>query len=172
MLGETEVKPDGSFDVAFLIPANMPAGNHTLQINGVTANNEVVTQTMGVLVEAKTPTLEPAQPAAIKKVIFNFALTTRQNVPTKQQIAKVAKFAKSVSTGSVVTCKSFVTIKPATKTQITQANKIANTLCAPLVKNNAVKVKFNRIAPRNAASLTSAKSKPIRVRIWVKSPAN
>jgi hypothetical protein len=74
--------------------------------------------------------------------------------------------------GAVITCKSFVTNKPATKAQIAQASRIAASLCAPLVKNRDVKVKFNRVAPRNAASLPSAKSKPVRVQVLVKAIGN
>ncbi len=168
-LGEAEVKSDGSFDAALLIPANFPVGNHTLQINGVTNSNEIVTQTFGVVVEAKPTTPVPETPKAVKKLVLNLALARTQGSPTKAQLAKTRALAKSVVPGAVITCKSFVTNKPATKAQIAQASRIASSLCAPLVKNSEVKVKFNRVAPRNAASLPSAKSKPVRVQVLVKS---
>jgi hypothetical protein len=127
-----------------------------------------------VVVEASKATPEPevVAPKVVKKLVLSLALTRNQSAPTKAQLAKTIQLAKSVVPGAVITCKSFMTNKPATKAQITQASRIAATLCAPLVKNKAVKVKFNRVAPRNAANLPSAKSKPVRVQVLVKAAVN
>ncbi|NBO78768.1 MAG: hypothetical protein EBV27_03890, partial [Actinobacteria bacterium] len=49
-LGEGKVSRDSTFEKVFIIPDGMQTGNHTLQINGMSADKKVVSLTTGVIV--------------------------------------------------------------------------------------------------------------------------
>jgi uncharacterized repeat protein (TIGR02543 family) len=169
LLGETEVKADGSFDVLFLVPASLPAGNHTLQINGVTNANEVITQTMGVIIEAKAT---PEEPKPTTKRVLNLSMLATAKSPTNAQLAKVKKVASNAAAGSVITCNAYVAATKPTKAQQKQAQAIAARLCAPAKANSALTTKLTKTAPADAGSLKWAKRKPIRVEVVVTQPVN
>lgn len=52
-LGEFEVDITGSFEADFKVKRTIPVGNHTLQINGVTPDNAIFSQSIAVIVRAK-----------------------------------------------------------------------------------------------------------------------
>ena len=64
-LGEIPVNSDGTFDAKLLVPASLPTGDHTLQINGVSPSEELMSQTIGILVVA--PVVTEAKPAIVKQ---------------------------------------------------------------------------------------------------------
>lgn len=171
-LGEVIVKPDGSFDVSLLIPDNFPVGNHTLQLNGVTAKNQIISTSIGVVVVAKPIPIQtqPTEPTIVKQRALNLSFFPTQTKPERQQAVKIRNLIPNLNSGDVVTCKAFSTTS--LKSQRKQAKRIAKQLCAPLVTNNSITVKFNSKAPANRASLNMANRKPIRVEVWVKSSSN
>jgi hypothetical protein len=56
-LGEFPVDVSGSFNAALLVVNTLPVGQHTLQINGVTPDNRIFSQSLPVTVKAKTKTV-------------------------------------------------------------------------------------------------------------------
>ena len=64
-LGEIPVKSDGTFEAKLLVPASMQIGDHTLQINGVSPSQELMSQTIGIVVVA--PVVTEAKPALVEQ---------------------------------------------------------------------------------------------------------
>ncbi|UZN03101.1 RHS repeat domain-containing protein [Cellulomonas sp. S1-8] len=62
LLGTAHVGSDGTFAARFALPTGVPAGQHTLQLNGTAADGTLVSIASGVLVEA-APVAAPASPA-------------------------------------------------------------------------------------------------------------
>lgn len=64
LLGEPAVDRHGDFAATYAIPASTPAGAHTLQINGLSADGELRTAITGVVLEAAQAAAPGAAPAA------------------------------------------------------------------------------------------------------------
>jgi len=61
-LGEFPIDSSGAFNAALLVINTLPVGQHTLQINGITPDNQIFSQSLPVIVQAK-------KGATVKRVI-------------------------------------------------------------------------------------------------------
>ncbi|MEY3319522.1 MAG: hypothetical protein RL393_102, partial [Actinomycetota bacterium] len=76
LLGEVPVDSLGKFNAALLISAEIPIGNHTLQINGVSKDNVVVTLALGItIVEKKKITLESIDSVNVEILGFDVKIS-------------------------------------------------------------------------------------------------
>jgi hypothetical protein len=57
LLGVQTVKSDGTFSAMLALPSTTPAGQHTIQVNGLTASSETLSASMGVRVASARSTL-------------------------------------------------------------------------------------------------------------------
>ena len=60
LLGVTTVATDGTFTDQFDVPASVAAGEHVIQLNGITATGKLGSTSMGVLVEVPASNDDPA----------------------------------------------------------------------------------------------------------------
>lgn len=59
LLGVTTVAADGTFTDQFDVPASVAAGEHVIQLNGITASGQLVSTSMGVLAEVPASNDDP-----------------------------------------------------------------------------------------------------------------
>jgi len=163
-LGEIPVNPDGSFDANLLVPSSLPIGNHTLQINGVSPSDELISQTIGVLVVA------PGASVTVNKMEPNLwmVFNSKQLKPTPNSIARVNAFKKSLKPGSTVTCTGYMTKKNPTRGERIQALERARLICVSIARVKGVVVKLGKKPPANAWLNLQDPTRLYRVDVWVK----
>ncbi|UAJ79839.1 fibronectin type III domain-containing protein [Leifsonia sp. ZF2019] len=74
LLGQPVVDGTGDFAASYQIPASTPAGAHTLQINGLSADGKLRTAVTGVILEAETGLASTGSSAAGAMVAGGFAV--------------------------------------------------------------------------------------------------
>jgi uncharacterized repeat protein (TIGR02543 family) len=163
-LGEIPVNPDGSFDAKLLVPASLPIGNHTLQINGVSPSDELISQTLGVLVVA------PGASVTVNKMEPNLwmVFNSKQLKPTPNSRARVDAFKKSLKRGSTVTCTGYMTKKNPTRGEKIQALERARLICVSIARVKGVVVKLGKKPPANSWLNLQDPTRRYRVDVWVK----
>lgn len=164
-LGEIPVNSDGSFDAKLLVPGTLPVGNHTLQINGVSPSEELISQTIGILVTAPGASVVVNNKEPNLWMVFN----SRQLKPTPNSIARVDAFKKSLKRGSTVTCNGYITKKNPTKFEKIQAIERARLICVSIARVKGVAVKLGKTPPANSWLNLQDPTRLYRVDLWVKS---
>jgi uncharacterized repeat protein (TIGR02543 family) len=163
-LGEIPVNSDGSFDAKLLVPGTLPVGNHTLQINGVSPSEELISQTIGILVTAPGASVVVNNKEPNLWMVFN----SRQLKPTPNSIARVDAFKKSLKRGSTVTCNGYITKKNPTKFEKIQAIERARLICVSIARVKGVAVKLGKTPPANSWLNLQDPTRLYRVDLWVK----
>ena len=163
-LGEIPVNPDGSFDANLLVPASLPIGNHTLQINGVSPSDELISQTLGVVVVASGASVAVNKMEPNLWMVFN----SKQLKPTPNSRARVDAFKKSLKRGSTVTCTGYMTKKNPTRGEKIQALERARLICVSIARVKGVVVKLGKKPPANSWLNLQDPTRRYRVDVWVK----
>jgi hypothetical protein len=165
-LGEIPVNPDGTFDANLLVPASLPVGDHTLQINGVSPSEELISQTIGILVVAPGVTTVINKNEPNLWMVFN----SKQLKPTPNSIARVEAFKKKLKRGSIVTCNGYITKKNSTRSERIQAIERARLICVSIARVKGVTVKLGKTPPANSWLNLPDPTRLYRVDVWVKAP--
>jgi uncharacterized repeat protein (TIGR02543 family) len=163
-LGEIPVSPDGSFDAKLLVPSTLPIGNHTLQINGVSPSDELISQTLGVVVVASGASVAVNKMEPNLWMVFN----SKQLKPTPNSRARVDAFKKSLKRGSTVTCTGYMTKKNPTRGEKIQALERARLICVSIARVKGVVVKLGKKPPANSWLNLQDPTRRYRVDVWVK----
>ncbi len=106
-LGEFPVGASGVFTAALRIINTLPVGQHTLQINGITPDNRIFSQSLPVIVKAKTPVVLKTRVKRALPTINAVLLGVTANSVTFSytQIEKASKyriFITNVDSGRLV----------------------------------------------------------------------
>lgn len=102
-VGSMTVSASGTLSGTFAVPSTVPAGRHTLQVNGYTASGEVRSVALGIVVSApakkpgKKPTGKPAADVSVPTVI-----TAGDNEPVPQTVTGSGPRGTIVFTGSAI----------------------------------------------------------------------
>jgi titin len=102
-VGSMTVSASGTLSGTFAVPASVPAGRHTLQVNGYTASGELRSVALGITVSApakkpgKKPTGKPADSVSVPTVI-----TAGENEPVPQTVTGSGPRGTIVFTGSAI----------------------------------------------------------------------
>lgn len=72
LIGRVLVGADGTFSGTMAMPVGVHAGQHTLQVNGLTTTNEVRSVSMGVEVAAVAPAVAPVTMTVVTRVYFPY----------------------------------------------------------------------------------------------------
>jgi hypothetical protein len=147
-----------------LVPSSLPIGNHTLQINGVSPSEELISQTIGILIVA------PGASVTVNKMEPNLwmVFNSKQLKPTPNSIARVNAFKKSLKRGSTVTCTGYMTKKNPTRGEKIQALERARLICVSIARVKGVVVKLGKKPPANSWLNLQDPTRLYRVDVWVK----
>jgi len=107
-LGEFPVDTNGGFNAALTVINTLPVGQHTLQINGITPDNKIFSQSLPVIIQAKTAAKilkkrAKVQLLNIKAVTIGLSATSVTFAFTQiENSAKYRIFVTDVGTGRLV----------------------------------------------------------------------
>ncbi|CAB4548564.1 unannotated protein [freshwater metagenome] len=165
-LGEFPVDASGAFNAALLVINTLPVGQHTLQINGITPDNRIFSQSLPVFVKAKTT---PSAKQPIKRVLPSInavilGLTANSITFSYTEIDKASKyriFITNVDSGRLVRAVE------ASRTRVVLANLIKSTRYSLIViaYDNANK-QIARM-PGTGLAFTTLESNPQRPKISI-----
>jgi hypothetical protein len=180
-LGEYPVDASGTFNATFLVLEQLPVGNHLLQINGVTGDSKVFSQSIPVVVkgiDASVPVkpVDPTTPVEEKPITPTVPSTKNPLVSIyfKNTSAKIdgviignfKKYASKIKGAKSITCIAYkVSNKYADKLLRARATNVCNYL-----KRNFGGVAKIAVLPISKASTKSnfnSKTRNGRVDIFV-----
>jgi hypothetical protein len=184
LLGRIEATPLRSIQGVLPIPQNFPLGRHTLQINGVSTNGEVISLSLGIEVlqalnepssESDAPRVDetPSEKISITKVVRPVFL--RQGVATvdkkeRSRIKRAKKFLADASLLVGIRCVAYTPKKKTTKLQRREARERAKNVCIRLVgkKEITFQTRIRVIKKAPPVKRKSSLQRPLRVDIIIR----
>jgi uncharacterized repeat protein (TIGR02543 family) len=181
-LGEFKVGEDGKFNASIDVLNSLPVGNHVLQINGLSVDNKVFSQSIPVIVKAKDNVeIKPVEPTPVvpnpvepeptvkSKTSWAFVLYFKNKSNRVDTSIKsfISKYAPRVKAAKSVTCIAYYIPKKDGTYKLERLR--ARNACVSLKKSYNLKV-FYKIAPISAATTkvkVPAQSRSGRVDIFV-----
>lgn len=181
-LGEYPVDASGKFNASFLVLDNLPVGDHLLQINGVTVDSKVFSQSIPVVVKAvdavipvkpedPTKPVDPntpvvPKPTTVTKPTLTFYFAGNSTKVDSSIVKYIKKYASKVKGAKSITCVAY-------KSNPKSSSKLLNTRALNACKylkqrfGGAVKVLVKPISQAPTKGSVGFKARSGRVDIFV-----
>ena len=180
-LGEYAVDKNGKFNASFLVLESLPVGEHLLQINGVTGDSKLFSQSIPVVVTAIETQVKPVDPTKpeekpvtpvtpvtpdIKKPLVTIYFKNTSAKIDSVIIGNFKKYASKMKGAKSITCVAY---KISSKYSDKLVTARAKNVCSYLKKNfgGVVKVYTLPISKAATKSLLSSKTRNGRVDVMV-----
>ena len=165
-LGEFRVNASGAFNAELYVMNTLPVGRHTLQINGITPDNKVFSQSLPVLVQAKSATgtkkvTKKVVPPLNSVIIGVTANTVTFGYTSIEKAFKYRIFITNVDSGRLVRAVE------ATRTRVTLAKLIKNTRYSIIVIAYDTENKVLARSRGTGLPFTTLESNPKRPKISI-----
>lgn len=152
--GEVGQHSDWTFaanDSAYVAPSDFNLGIYI---------NSAITASLPVL-SSSSSNSQLGTPKSLLRLSFKDG----QRRLTNSQLKRVETLKSTLSSKSVITCRSFVSKEEIKPTQIAQASRLSAKVCSRIIDLLGDGVNFDWRTPENATSLKKAVERPLRVHV-------